>query len=84
LFTEPFDFEDEKSDRIMSSLEKGMRVRDEILQSTGRHLGDGLRGWDTDPHEELRMRTLGAALEEIVFEDSDDEPETGIVHGTDT
>jgi hypothetical protein len=69
---------------MMSSLERGMRIRDEILKSTNKHLGDGAGSWDTDVYGEQGMWTIGAALEELVFEDWDDEPVQGDAIGTDT
>ena len=55
----------------MSSLERGMRIRDEVLRST-RALGDGEGGWDSDIYGEEGMRNVGAALEQLVLEEWDE------------
>jgi hypothetical protein len=52
----------------MSSLERGMRIRDEVLRST-RGLGDGKSGWDGDVYSDEGMWNVGAALEQLVLED---------------
>lgn len=56
----------------MSSLERGMRIRDEVLRST-RGLGDGQGSWDRDPYGEEGMWMVGAALEQFVLDDDWDE-----------
>lgn len=61
-----------------------MRIRDEILKSTSRHLGDGPGGWDTDLYGDLGMWNIGAALQGIVFEDWDEQEDNELEDGTDT
>ena len=51
----------------MSSLERGMRIRDEVLKST-RVLGDGVDG-DGDVYGDEAMWTVGTALEQLVLEE---------------
>jgi len=60
-------FEDDQADRWMSSLERGMRIRDEVLKST-RGLGDGVDG-DGDVYGDEAMWNVGAALEQLVLEE---------------
>ena len=60
-------FEDDQADRWMSSLERGMRIRDEVLKST-RGLGDGVGG-DGDVYGDEAMWNVGAALEQLVLEE---------------
>jgi len=67
LFLTPFEFEDEQSDRWMSSLERGMRIREEVLQSTSMGLGGG-RGLE-DSYSDEAMWNVGIALEQLVLED---------------
>lgn len=64
---EKFVFEDDQADRWMSSLERGMRIRDEVLKST-RGLGDGVGG-DGDVYGDEAMWNVGAALEQLVLEE---------------
>jgi len=68
LSKEAFVFEDDQTDRWMSSLERGMRIRDEVLKST-RGLGDGVTGWDGDVYGDEAMWNVGAALEQLVLEE---------------
>ena len=63
-------FEDDQADRWMSSLERGMRIRDEVLKST-RGLGDGVGG-DGDVYGDEAMWNVGAALEQLVLEEEYD------------
>ena len=52
----------------MSSLERGMRIRDEVLRST-RGLGEGKGVWDGDVYGDEGMWSVGAALEQLVLEE---------------
>ena len=63
---------DEQADRWMSSLERGMKIRDEVLQST-KVLGSGRNGWngDWDVYGEQAMWNVGAALEKLELGNSD-------------
>jgi hypothetical protein len=61
-------FQDDKADRWMSSLERGMRIRDEVLRSTNA-LGDGKGSWDGDVYSDEAMWNVGAALEQLVLEE---------------
>lgn len=69
LSKEDFAFEDDRSERWMSSLERGMKIRDEVMGLTGRGLGDGSGGWETDLYGEEGMWSIGAALEELILEE---------------
>lgn len=70
LSKEPFTFDEDKSSQWMSSLEKGMRIRDEVLNSA-KALGDGVGGWDSDIYGEEGMRNIGRYLEDLVLEKDD-------------
>jgi hypothetical protein len=66
LSLEAFEFEDEQSDRWMSSLERGMRIREEVMRSTsGLGAGKALE----DGYSDEAMWKVGAALEQLVLED---------------
>lgn len=65
-------FEDGRTDRWMSSLERGMRIREEVMRNTGKRLGDGPGGWDQDLYGEEGMWRIGAALEELFMDDCDE------------
>ena len=52
----------------MSSLERGMRIRDEVLRTT-KGLGDGKSSWHADVFEDEGMWNVGAALEQLVLEE---------------
>jgi hypothetical protein len=56
----------------MSSLERGMKIRDEVLQNT-RVLGSGGDTWngDWDLYGEQAMWNVGAALEKLELGDWD-------------
>jgi hypothetical protein len=69
LSTKEFTFADDKAERWMSSLERGMKIRDEVMRAEGRGLGGGPGGWDTDIDGEEGMWSVGAALEELVLEE---------------
>jgi hypothetical protein len=70
LAKEPFSFKDKKADRLISSLEKGMKVHDQVLRN-GRSLGDGPGGLDAEIYGE--EWPMGAALEKFVLEHWDDD-----------
>lgn len=56
----------------MSSLERGMRIRDEVLRNT-RALGDGKGGLDADIYNDEGTWSVGAVLEKLALgEDGDD------------
>lgn len=63
-------FDEDKSSQWVSSLEKGMRIRDEVLNSA-KGLGDGVGGWETDIYGEEGMWTIGRLLEDVVSEEDD-------------
>jgi hypothetical protein len=72
LVNESFAFDDDKSDQChMSSLERGMRVRDEVQRNGRRGLGDGPGGWQADIYGEEGM-WVGAAFEEFVQLDQEE------------
>jgi hypothetical protein len=56
----------------MSSLERGMRIREDVFKSTGKRLGDGPGGWDQDVYGEEGMWRIGAVLEELIMDDWDE------------
>src|SRR5437868_7862338 len=70
LFKEPFTFDEDKSNQWMSSLERGMRIRDEVLNSA-KALGDGVGGWESDIYGEEGMLNIGRILEDLVLEEDD-------------
>jgi len=67
LYLEPFEFEDEQSDRWMSSLERAMLIREQVMQSTSKGLGSGT-GLE-DSYSDEAMWNVGAALEQLVLKD---------------
>lgn len=78
LSKEPFTFDEDKSNQWMSSLERGMRIRDEVLNSA-KGLGDGVGGWETDIYGEEGMSYIGRIFEDLVLEEDefDDDVENG-------
>jgi len=66
LSKEAFEFEEDKSTQWMSSLEKGMRIRDEVLNSA-KGLGSGVGSWETDVYGEEGMWNIGSMLEEFIL-----------------
>ena len=68
LSKKPFTFEEDKSTQWMSSLEKGMIIRDKVLSSP-RGLGDGIG--ETDVYGEEGMWAIGRILEDCVLDDDD-------------
>jgi len=82
LSKEPFEFEEDKSTQWMSSLEKGMRIRDEVL-SSAKGLGPGVGSWETDVYGEEGMWNIGSMLEEFILAEDewDDENQQ---NGTET
>ena len=81
LSKESFTFDEDKSNQWMSSLEKGMRIRDEVLNSA-KALGDGVGGWKSDIYGEEGMLHVGRILEDLVLEgdDWDGDVENGADH----
>jgi hypothetical protein len=67
LSKEEFEFED-RADRWMSSLERGMRIRDEVHRST-RGLGEGSGSRHGDVYSDEGMWNVGAALEKLVLDE---------------
>lgn len=68
LSKEPFTFEQDNANQWMSSLEKGMRIREEVLTSA-KELGDGVGGWESDVYGEEGMWTIGRILEDLVLDE---------------
>jgi hypothetical protein len=69
LSLEPFEFENEQADRWMSSLERGMRIREEVMRSTSGTLGGGTA--PEDPYTDEAMWKVGAVLEQLVLEEDE-------------
>jgi hypothetical protein len=61
----------EQADKWMSSLERGMKIREEVFQSTAKALGGGGDTWngDWDVYGEQGMWNVGKALEKLDFGD---------------
>ena len=70
LSKEPFTFENDNAAQWMSSLEIALKVREKVL-SSGRGLGDGVGGWESDVYGEEGMWTIGRILEDLVLDEED-------------
>lgn len=68
LAKESFSFVDDKADKWMSSLERGMHIRDEVLR-TATTLGGGTSNYDV--YSDEAMWNVGTVLEQLVLEDED-------------
>jgi len=73
LSTEEFEFKDDHATQWISSLEKGMKIRDEVMKAEGKGLGGGEGGWDSGVYSEEGMWRIGAELAELVLEKDWDE-----------
>jgi hypothetical protein len=82
LATKAFPFDDSRAEKWMSSLERGMKIREEVMRAGDKKgLGGGQGGWDTDVYGEEGMWSIGAALEELILEEDWDEEEGDDVNG---
>jgi len=70
-----FEFDDDRSGRWISSLERAMKIRDEVFSGNGEGRGVLGGGWNADVFGEEWMWNVGAVLEKLVLEEEEEDEE---------